>query len=187
MRAGYLPDGLVDTTRKRARTAVQRRGDGHSRGVLTRLLTCTDGLILVTLPLVQDDPAALYTPEAGALARSAVRTILPTQAAWSKLECNRHGLLHVHVLTDARSAPDLPPGTRWKPVGDALGLLAYLSKPSDARACRWRDQRGRWHAPRPADQLAAATDHAAARMRGRLPRMTWSNNLPRIGRSPEGG
>lgn len=184
MLASNLPGSLRDTTSRRARTAVQRRGDGHSRGVLTRLLSCTDGLILVTLPLVQDDPAALYTPEAGALARSAVRTILPTHAAWVKLECNRGGLLHVHVLTDARAAPDLPPGTRWKPVGNALGLLAYLSKPSDARACRWRDRRGRWHAPLPADQLAAATDHAAARMRGRLPRLTWSNKLPTM---PKGG
>ncbi|GGK90974.1 hypothetical protein GCM10010844_06930 [Deinococcus radiotolerans] len=156
-------------------------------GVLARLLAVSPGaLALVTLPLYHGPHADVYRVEVGEMARGRVQAVLGGHPVWAKLEVGRHGLLHVHVLTSAAARADLPQHARCTAVTDPVGLLAYLAKPADARACSWRDQGGRWHRPNAATLHAAATDHAAARLQGRLPRLTWTAYLPRLPRGVSG-
>lgn len=178
--ARYWPDALTDTPRRR-RTAARRRL-GHGRGLLPRLLkACGHDLVMLTLPLYHAPPAALYCHQTGEQARAAVRALLPPGVpAWCKLEHGRRGLLHIHILTAAAAAAALPPGVRYTAISDSVGLLEYLGKPADARACRWRDERGHWHSPAYADLQAASVDLLAAKQARRLPRLSWPLNLPRM-------
>jgi len=175
----YWPDALTDTPRRRRTTA--RRRLGHGRGLLPRLLTAAGhDLVMLTVPLHRAPPAALYCSQTAEHARAAVQTLLPPGAAcWCKLERGRRGLLHLHILTAAAAAALLL-DVRRTPVTDPLGLLEYLGKPADARACRWKDERGHWHPPALTDLQAASTDLMAAKQARRLPRLSWTANLPRM-------
>lgn len=176
----WTPDALYDTTGRRTRAAHKRLGFGS--GLLPRLLVaCGHELALVTVPLGYGPPDALYTLETAETARRTVKAMLGRKTPyWAKLERGRRGLLHVHVMTSLRRGRALPAGTRRKTVTKPLGLVEYLSKPSDARACKQKGKGRRWYPPDPASLEGAIETYEAARSRGRLPRLSWSNSLPRM-------
>ena len=174
----YWPDALTDTPRRRRRAANRRLG--HGRGLLPRLLkACGHDLVMLTVPLHHIPGPALYSRQEGDHARRTVAALLPGLPYWCQLERGRRGLLHVHVLTRP-PCHALPPGVRMTAVTDPVGLLEYLSKPADGRACRWRDERGCWHTPTADELHAATTDRAAGRQGKRAPWLTWPGNLPRM-------
>lgn len=101
---------------------------------------------------------------------------------WYTLEAGELVGLHAHVLTVTEAVPTLPdlPGLHGAPVWSLSGVLAYLSKPRDARAARSPRRR----AASLSGVLAAAEDHLSARAaaaaagRSRLPAGSGVLNVP---------
>jgi hypothetical protein len=176
----FTPDALQDSTRTRYTRANRRLNFGG--GLLPRLLIAgKHDLQHVVLPLGPGTAADLYAPATGDRARAAVLALVGPSPTWACLELGMGGKLHAHVLTSADARLLMPTDASRKPVDAPLGLMRYLSKPADARACMRRNPRtGITSAPDP-DQLREATsDYMTARARGRLPRLSWTANLARL-------
>ncbi|WP_019012536.1 hypothetical protein [Deinococcus aquatilis] len=176
----HIPDALKDSTRDRATRAARRLNFGG--GLLPRLLVAgSHELQHIVLALGPSSPAELYDPATNARARAAVAAVVGTAPTWATLERGREGDLHAHIITASNAPLLLPAGSHRKAVDTPLGLMRYLSKPADARACQHRDpQTGIRSKPDPAQLQAAVQDYQQARTRGRLPRLSWTLNLPRL-------
>lgn len=182
----YLPGALKDTTARRAFLLSRRIGDGA--GLLPRLLSAAGhDLVFGTVPL---GPGDLYARDTNEQARALSRQILGKVPAWVVLEQGQEGGLHLHILAAASGCPTWPPGSVVKAVHDAVGLVRYLSKPADGRACRAKDPRTGCYAQpsRFSVEAALAAFQAAkraARAEGRrLPRLSWTVNVPRLKADP---
>lgn len=125
----------------------------------------------------------LYGPDTSRMARALVNQTFPTAPAYWKLERGECGNLHLHVISPLPPVA-VPGAAHHAPVHDLPGLMAYLSKPADARLCRpgkltpWTpDQYARARNYRAAlDEYAAA--RRAALVVGRLrlsPCSGWVN------------
>ena len=181
----YLPDALTDTQRRRLIATNRRKGQGV--GLLSRLISGTEALAHVTVPLWNGPASDLYDHTANLRARKVAAAVVGTAPAWNKLERDPHIYLHLHILTSADAALLLPPGSTVESVYDAEGLMRYLSKPADARVCLRpvKDERTGYTVTTlpPLDEtlLEALEDyrHARACAAGRrLPRTSWTLNLP---------
>jgi len=189
----YVPDAVTDTSRRRNLKAARWEGDGC--GVAARLYAACDGEFqLVTLSLGKLE---LYSPQTYTFARDFVDIVAKGKPYFAKLECSRSGEVHVHIVLSTHATLPRGFGKRLhsKPVTDFRGLLRYLAKPMDARACRLRT-----HELEPlirglpehevsdclseikgVEREAAAEEYLAAREKhGRLPPMTCWGNVPRI-------
>ena len=183
----WLPDALVDTTRRRKLTAGRRLGGGL--GLLPRLLVAADhALAWSVVPLGWVPGLDLYSQATAAQARQVARAVLGKTPAWVTLERGKEGGLHLNILHPAAARLAWPPKT-WRrvlPSGDALKVLTYLSKPADARACSSRHPvTGYRSRPTPADLAEALVDYTTARQAAheggrRLPMLAWTVNLPRL-------
>lgn len=187
----FLPDPLCDTERRRLVKTNKRKGYGVA--LLSRLLSATDALQHVTVPLWHGPASELYDHAANHRARKVAAAVVGNAAAWSKLERSRDGYLHLHLMASADAPLLLPPGSTRGHVYDAEGLMRYLSKPSDARACRVpvKDERtGKTIttlAPDPIGLLDAVNDYLQARWNAggrRLPRTSWTLHLPLMRADP---
>lgn len=176
----FTPDALKDSTRERAKRAAKRLKFGG--GLLPRLLVAGGHeLQHVVVPLGSSTPLELYTPAINAHARATVLAVVGTAPAWACLERGLEGDLHIHILTAKEAGLLLPRGSHRKPVDTPLKIMRYLSKPADARACQRRDKvTGYRYDPDPDELRAAIADYEQARTRGRLPRLSWTANLPRL-------
>ncbi len=187
----YPPDALWDTQRQRLVKTNKRKGYGMA--LLSRLVSATDSLQHVTVPLWHGPASDLYDHAANLRARKVAAAVVGNAAAWSKLERAREGYLHLHLMVSKDALLLLPSGSTVRPVYDAEGLMRYLSKPSDARACLIpvKDERtGKTvtsREPDPGGLLDAVNDYLEAkwnaRMR-RLPRTSWTLNLPLMRADP---
>ena len=188
----YVPDAVTDTSRRRDLKAARWEGDGC--GVAARLYVACDGEFqLVTLVLGKLE---LYSPQTYASARDFVDILVKGKPYMAKLECSRNGEVHAHVVLSAHAILSRGFGKRLhsKPVTDFRGLLRYLAKPMDARACRLRnheigpfieglvDKREIATRLKEVEQEGreiAAEEYLAAREKyGRLSPMTWWGNIP---------
>lgn len=184
----FLPDALRDSQRIRATDANRRKGYGL--GLLARILSaCDHELQEIFVPLWHGPATDLYDHAANARARKVAAAVVGNNPAWCKLERRHDGMLHLHILTRADAWPLLPSGATRRPVYDAEGLVRYLSKPADARAClvRRKDpvtgQTLTSEAPDSAGLLDAYQDYMQARALAggrRFPRLSWSHQLPRM-------
>ena len=188
----YVPDAVTDTSRRRDLKAARWEGDGC--GVAARLYAACDGEFqLVTLSLGKLE---LYSPQTYTFARDFVDIVAKGKPYFAKLECSRSGEVHVHIVLSSHAILPRGFGKRLhsKPVTDFRGLLRYLAKPMDARACRLRTHelepfiRGLpehevsdWLSEiKGVEREAAAEEYLAAREKyGRLSPMTWWGNVPR--------
>lgn len=181
-----VPDALLDNTRQRATRANRRLGYGA--GVWARaLIAAGHALLHVTVPLRKGN---LYSEASSTYARKVADRIFGKAPAWIVLERGRNSVLHLHAVTaqDARGMLDLPPGACVQEVepGTEECVLQYLCKPGDARACKRRDpQTGKWVKPTEAEMCAAVQDYLRARREARrrgkrLPRLSWTRNVPRL-------
>lgn len=179
----FLPDSLVDTQRRRSVTTNRRKKYGE--GLLARLLSATDDLNHVMLPLWTGPAIDLYDHGAKNRARDMTAALVGDAPAWVKLE--HAGQLHAHLIVDASASLLLPRGAKVEPVYDAEGLMRYLAKPGDARACLMRQKDPRTGQtltsddPDPGALLEAYRDYTLARSMAagrRFPRLSWSHNLP---------
>jgi hypothetical protein len=175
----------IDTGRRRDADAARVRAAAGARFALFPRLR------FYTLPLCLPAGTSLHSVDASRAARLMVECVFGAAPARWKLEQGRAGSLHVHVVSP------LPPVAVHafddvRPVYDLRRLLAYLSKPADARLCRTRltpytpDA-----ATRAAEYRAALTDAAAARAsrqrqgKNRLPPVSgWTGVRPSADRSP---
>lgn len=176
----FTPDALQDSSGIRNTRAKRRLNFGG--GLIPRLLIAGQhDLQHVVLQLGLGTAADLYSPATNARARAAVLALVGPAPTWACLELGLGGKLHAHVVTSA-DAPLLPfTDTYRKPADTPLGLMRYLSKPADARACMRRDPRTGIKSDPDPDQLREAiSDYLTARARGRMPRMSWTANLPRL-------
>lgn len=129
----------------------------------------------------------LHSETASRCARALVAQVFGTVPARWKLELGRNGELHVHAV-----AP-LPPCAVHeyadaRPVYDVRRLLAYLSKPADARMCRhklctWTPDEGtrRREMFQAIDEQAAARRERLGRGKRRLPPVTgWTGRVTKL-------
>lgn len=179
----FLPDPLTDTQRRRSVATNRRKKYGE--GLLARLLSATDGLNHVMLPLWHGPATDLYDHGAKDRARDVTAAVVGDATAWVKLE--HAGQLHAHLMVDASAALLLPRGAKVEPVYNAERLMRYLSKPGDSRACLVRQKdptTGRTITstdPDPDALLEAYRDYMLARALAggrRFPRLSWTHNLP---------
>lgn len=114
----------------------------------------------------------LYSPEASRAARDLVRAMFPGVPAYWKLELGEGGRLHLHVI--ASLPPMAVPGAMSSSsVYDLAALMAYLSKPADARLCR----PGRLKPWTPDPSTRARNRYRAEDERGE-----WKGRMQAIGR-----
>jgi hypothetical protein len=181
----FLPDALVDTQRRRLIQVNRKKGYGG--GLLARLLSDTGHRLQhVTVPLWNGPASDLYDHAANRQARAVAAAVVGDAAAWNSLERSTDKYLHLHIVADADAALLLPPGAKTRPVYDLEGLMRYLSKPSDARAClipvidEWTGKTISTLPPSRETLLEALQDYTAARLRAggrRFPRNSWTSNL----------
>ncbi len=180
----FTPDALKDGKKLRVKRAERLFGDGN--GLACRLWAAADArLVLVTVPLGSATLADLYSHKMNKYARKVSRPVFGRWAAWVKLELGLDGGLHLHILGAADALLLLPKGSNVKHLtpgsADFRRVLAYLCKPSDPRACLIKLGSQRYSEKADPTLLAAAiADYQLARAAGRLPRLSWSHNLPRL-------
>lgn len=176
----FIPDALQDSTRIRKTHAARRLNYGA--GLLPRLLIAGDHRLQhVVLPLGPGTAADLYSRATGDRARAAVLALVGPAPSWACLELGLGGKLHVHVVTSADALLLMPTDGHRKPVDTPLGLMRYLSKPADARACmRLNKRTGIRSAPDPDQLRQAIGDYLTARAQGRMERLSWTANLARL-------
>jgi hypothetical protein len=178
----YLPDYLTDSTNRRRVKLHRRLGDGA--GLIPRFIVATDHAPLswVTLPLGH---GPLYARETKDRAFATTAALVGASPAWCALHRGVEGGLHPNILIPTAAVPrrrDLPTGAHVVDVTDLVGLFHYLGGPPDAR-CNYKnkDPRTGIHHRTTAEQHAAAQEeYVAAKAQGRLHRMQWSHNLPRM-------
>lgn len=182
----WHPDAVTDTTRRRKMRA--RRIKLNFRAV--RVAALGGGLSgdlktgVISLPSVAD----LYSAEAHAAARKALKGVLRGLPAWWKLELGKAGGgVHVHFIAPAELAIDgFPEGVDLRFVWNLDGLACYLAKPHDGRAARSNNRR----AVPPEDQMTASNAlhraRAGRRAAGfdRLAPLSGFLNVPRAPRKP---
>ncbi len=179
----FIPKSLRDTSARRVKLAARLFGDGD--GLACRLWAAADArLSLVTVPLGPGTPADLYTQQVNKRARTVSRAVFGRFPVWVKLECGLDGGLHLHMLGAADALLLLPPRSHVRHLtpgaADFRRVLAYFCKPGDARACMVKLGPQRYGKPDPDELAAAVADYQIARAAGRLPRLSWSHNLPRL-------
>ncbi|WP_261665544.1 hypothetical protein [Deinococcus sp. Marseille-Q6407] len=167
-----VPDAVTDTARRRAAGAARLK----ERARQIRRAAGAAPLAHLVMPM----PGNLYDPAACQNARAAALRLLNGAPALVVLETAPSTGLHAHIITPAAGWA----GIWWRPVERGAGnlhrLLAYVSKPADALACRSEHHRC------PADAEGAARRYLAARRalwaaegRRRLPRRVFTLNLRR--------
>ncbi len=174
----FIPDALQDSNRIRNTRAARRLNYGT--GLIPRLLIAgKHALQHIVLPLGYGTAADLYSRATGDRARAAVLALVGSTPSWACLELGLGGKLHAHVITPADALLMLLTDAHRKAIDSLLGLMRYLSKPADARACMRLDRRtGICSAPDPDQLHEAINDHLTARARGRMERLSWTANLP---------
>ncbi|WP_189074486.1 hypothetical protein [Deinococcus sedimenti] len=183
---------MTDTTAKRRAKARRLIGDGM--GIVARLVACPGRLY--HLVYVFEEGVELYT-EGGELARHHLQALIPDLPQYVRVCLSRAEALHVHILA---SIPDAECLSRLRQMGfhcravnlrgpHLARLLEYLSRPYDERASR-PDRRAalRYSATELLDQrFAAAEAYLQARRAAqgqRLPRLSWTRNLPLLRAEP---
>ncbi len=176
----FTPDALQDSTRIRNTRAACRLNYGT--GLIPRLLIAgKHNLQHIVLPLGYGTAADLYSRATGERARAAVLALVGSTPSWACLELGLGGKLHAHVITPADALLMLPTDAHRKAIDSLLGLMRYLSKPADARACMRFDKRtGIRSAPDPDQLREAISDYRAARALGRLFPLSWTTHLARL-------
>lgn len=183
----FVPDALQDSNRIRS-TATKKKM-GYGVGLIPRLLTATEHqLVHITVPLWNGPASDLYDHVANDRARNVAAAVVGRAAAYVKLERGDHGNLHLHIAMDARATPLLPVGSTITAVHDLQGLMGYLSKPGDSRACMRRTSVPHTGTPLTLPQdpdllLLAYQDFMLSRARAggrQFPRQSWTLNLPRM-------
>lgn len=171
-----------DTNRQRIRQALR------PLSVAVRRLALYPRLHLYRVN-VPDGP--LYAAETVSAARALVNQTFSGPAYW-KLERGECGGLHLHVVSPLPPVA-VPGAAHHVPVHDLGGLLAYLSKPADARLCRpgrlspWSmNPYARAQAYRDGlDDYAQARRDALSQGRRRLPALSgWTGPNPRAAPPP---
>ena len=187
----WLPDAMTDTTAKRRRGARRLFGDGE--GVICRLLVIPDRQLhhaVVALP-----PDADFYLGAPALAKAELEWLFGPAPRYVKVARGRTGVHHAHVLVMLPEPLNLPSAGHYgslylNKVQDdrhLQNLAEYFSRPSDERACRSKPE----DLPRyslkelqeqrlDASELYLAARRAAQGQGERLPRRSWTSNLPTI-------
>lgn len=166
----YLPDYLTDSSYRRS--VKVRRRLGYGAGLIPRLLVAAE--YDLTWLILKNGRGKLYSHEFGAEARAHVLDVIGETAAWCALQKGTEGGRHTNVLMPTAALPprrDLPKGAHVKAVPDVVGLVHYLSGPPNSGTnYRLKDaQTGLYHSP---------TEEA--KKLGRLPRMQWTQFLPRL-------
>jgi hypothetical protein len=181
----FIPDDLQDSKYERTQQAKRMFGDGD--GLACRLLSATDHrLKFTTVPLGPGTPAELYSHKTNKHARTISRAVFGRSPVWTKLELGLDGGLHLHMLGAADAPLMLPKGSNVQDVkptdADYRRVLGYMSKPADARACLVKYGPQRYSEKANRTLLAEAIlDYQLARVTaGRLPRLTWTHNLPQL-------
>ncbi len=177
----YMPDYLTDSTNRR-NVKVGRRL-GYGAGLIPRLLVAAEHDL--TWLILQNGRGPLYTHEFGAEARAHVFEVIDEAAAWCAAQRGTAGGRHTNIIMPAASLPPrckLPRGAHVEPVRDLVGLVRYLSGPPDAGTnyCVKDAKTGLHHPPTEEMRLAALAEYTEAKKRGRLPRMQWTQFLPRL-------
>lgn len=182
-----FPDAVTDSNRRRSVAA--RRRERTIRRVRQEAIRrgAAPGLVMVTVGV----PGNLYDLEAHRAARAQVKELVGGWPAWFTLESGRSSGLHAHVLTTVEAVPHIlrtAPEAHGVPVWSMRGVLAYLSKPRDARAARSNERR----TLSLSDVIDAAEDYlqaraaAAADGRERLPVGSGVVNTPNARRDRHG-
>ena len=187
----WLPDAVTDTTAKRRRGARRLFGDGE--GVICRLLVIPDRQLyhaVVALP-----PDVDFYFGAPALARAELERLFGLAPRYIRVARGRTGVHHAHVLVMLPEALDLPSAGHYGPLNlnkvrddrHLQNLAEYFSRPSDERACRSkRKDLARYSLKELQEQRLDASElyftaRRAAHGQGeRLPRRSWTSNLPTI-------
>lgn len=180
----WLPDPVTDTSAKRRREGLRRL-----LGPILRLChTQHDHLahVVVTTTWTNAD----FYRDAPLLARSLTARIFGHMPYYARLALSRTGTIHIHALVAMPGDARLPArGPDWHLHVTAVvddkhleNLARYFSRPSDERACRpdYRDSRIYTVSELQEQRLAASEMYLQAKCshHGRLPRRSWSGNLP---------
>lgn len=178
----YYPDALTDTTARRARRAAGRAG------IMARLLTATGGEApaWLVVPLGEAKGAEFYSADVNLAAHHLAAEIVGDSPAWVVLQRGKNGGAHLNIFMPKDAVPErelLPERTYIAPnVWDVEGVTAYLSGPSDQLAAKSRHPIGGYRLLPTATEMeqAGADLLEARRLAGgkRLPRMSWTVNLP---------
>lgn len=178
----HMPDPLKDSSRERRKEVGKMMG-----GLIPRLTLATDYDMQEVIVRLWNGPATdLYCHKAKARAKKLTDAIHGNAPAHCTLERSYDGWLHAHIITSADAPLLLPAGATTRPVYDLTGLLAYLSKPGDARAAmvtRTVDGQTRTYQNTDENKLAAYQDYERARAKSggrRFPTMSWTRNLPNL-------
>ena len=187
----WLPDAVTDTTTKRRRGARRLFGDGE--GVICRLLVIPDRQLyhaVVALP-----PDVDFYFGAPTLARAELERLFGPAPRYVKVARGRTGIHHAHILVMLPEALDLPSAGHYGPLylnrvqddRHLQNLAEYFSRPSDERACRGKPvDLARYSLKELQEQRLDASElyltarRAAHGQGGRLPRRSWTSNLPTI-------
>jgi hypothetical protein len=132
--AGHFPDGVKDTTRLR-----KRRSQPILKNAQRLVGLVGDPLIFCTILLHDFAGLPLYSKKTINKARRRVLKIIKEAGAGAavwKLERSRSGVLHLHIIMSG--SVDVTGVDDWCEVTDLEGLVRYLAKPADARACKPR-------------------------------------------------
>lgn len=135
-------------------------------------------LVMLTVPL----PGDLYELDAHRAARDVVKEAVSGWPAWYTLERGTSSGLHAHVLTVTEAVPGVldTPEVHGVPVWNLRGVLAYLSKPRDARAAVAGHRRAvpLWSLLEASEAYLSARAAAAGEGRARLPAGSGTVNVP---------
>lgn len=135
-------------------------------------------LVMLTVPL----PGELYDLDAHRAARDVVKEAVSGWPAWYTLERGTSSGLHAHVLTVTEAVPGVldAPEVHGVPVWSLRGVLAYLSKPRDARAAAAGHRRAvpLWSLLEASEAYLSARAAAAGEGRTRLPAGSGTVNVP---------
>ncbi len=185
----WLPDAVTDTTAKRCRGARRLFGDGE--GVICRLLVTPDSWLYHAVVALPPDVDFYFC--APALARVELERLFGRAPRYVRVARGRAGVHHLHALVMlSEPVASLTAGQYGplylKKVQDdrhVRNLAAYFSRPSDERACRSKPEDvARYSLEELQDQkLDASEFYLTARraaLGGRLPRRSWTSNLPRL-------
>lgn len=192
--AAYVPDPVYDSTAKRWRG--YQRLINWGRGVLCRLLAVGHGRSLYHFVLDLEGKFNFYL-EGPDRARRAIAALLPEAPLYAKLALSRCQRSHVHGLAmltdgDVQQLQATRAVTSCRLIEtdkdmDDIGL--YFSRPNDENACRSRPKE---LASYSLEALTEQTREAAERWleareacsTARLPRRSWTRNLPYLKPDP---
>jgi hypothetical protein len=176
-----IPSRLRDSPKRRERAASRAFGDGAGWAsrlyALGSLAFVRVGLHdVLDLSSLASDPANIYRVRAVNRIRNWTFDFVEGPF-YCKLEFDPLHGLHLHLVLPSAARFELPNHT--EPVNDLAGLVAYLSKPPDARIARSK-RNGRKYSQ--ADKLEAVRLYNAARANlqkragksAKLPRLSWS-------------